>query len=374
MKSILFKLAAGFTILLGFTLCLTACGTAGTGDLSFSADDSRFASVDITDNHDGSYSCNLFAMDTVMQLKAYGGREATKALSDSSEEILRLDRELNVTNEESPVYALNHRSSSTVSGDAALVLEESLRLAELTGGTFDPTIYPVVRAWGFTTQQYRIAEDSEIEELLPHIGYGKVNVSQQGSDTTVSFDDDQTEIDTGGIGKGYASEKIYQIMTDHGISSAVVSLGGNVMTLGKKPDGSHWNVAVEDPFDSGGSNYAGIIRLVDKYAITSGGYQRFFEEGGKTYIHIMDPSTGYPVDNDLASVTIISDSGTEGDALSTALYVMGLDGAIDFWKTSELDFDMILITSDREVCITETIADDFSTENQDYRKIRTISR
>ena len=146
------------------------------------------------------------------------------------------------------------------------------------------------------------------------------------------------------------------------------------MTLGKKSDGSQWKVAIEDPFDSGGNNYAGVIRLIDKYAITSGGYQRFFEEGGKTYIHIMDPSTGYPVDNDLSSVTIISDSGTEGDALSTALYVMGLNKAIDFWKTSELDFDMILITSDREIYITEAIADDFSTENRDYRSPRTISR
>lgn len=358
------------TFFLVSAFCLSGCGNSVTGSRS----DSVSANVEITNNSDGSWSCDLFAMDTVMQLKAYGGEEAQKALIKASEDITRLDKELNVANEDSPVSALNQRKTDIVSGDTADVLEQSVRMAELTGGNFDPTIYPIVRAWGFTTQKYRIPDSSEIHDLLSHVGYDKVSASKEEDGLHVSFADEQVEIDTGGIGKGYASEIVYEIMAKEGVKSAVVSLGGNVMTLGKKTDGSLWKVAIEDPFNSGGTDYAGIIQLSDKYAITSGGYQRFFKENGKTYIHIMDPFTGYPVDNDLSSVTIISDSGIEGDALSTALYVMGLNKALDFWKTTELDFDMILITQDKEIYLTENIADDFTTDNPDYAKPHAVSK
>lgn len=355
-------------------VCLSGCGNAGDGGNSAASSDTSSANAEIIDNGDGSWSCDLFAMDTVMQLKAFGGKEAQRALAKASDEITKLDRELNVANENSPVSALNRRQADIVTGDTAEVLEQSLRMAELTGGTFDPTIYPIVRAWGFTTQKYRVPDASEITELLNHVDYGSVSASKDNSGLHILFGDEQMEIDTGGIGKGYASEKVYDIMKEEGVTSAVVSLGGNVMTLGKKTDGSSWKVAIEDPFNSGGTEYAGVIQLTDKYAITSGGYQRYFEEGGKTYIHIMDPATGYPVENDLSSVTIISDSGTEGDALSTALYVMGLDRAMEFWKTTELEFDMILITQDKEIYITENIAGDFTTDSPDYGKPHTVSR
>ena len=369
------RFALLITVLAGILL-MTGCGSTGeNSSRTGNAGSSISARSEIIDNGDGSYSCDLFAMDTVMNLKAFGEEDARQALEDASAEITRLDQELNVTSESSAVWALNQRVTDTVTGDTAAVLEQSLRLAALTGGTFDPTIYPVVRAWGFTTQNYRVPEASEIEELLTHVGYGNIRSSrQENGDLQILFPDDQMQIDTGGIGKGYASERIYEIMKQDGIQSAVVSLGGNVMTIGKKPDGSRWNVAIEDPFNSGGSDYAGVIQLNDQFAITSGGYQRFFEENGKTYIHIMDPATGQPVDNDLSSVTIISDSGTEGDALSTALYVMGLDQAISFWKTSELDFEIILIDADREIYLSEGIADHFHSDNPDYQKLHTVSR
>ena len=355
-------------------LCISGLAACGNNNGTGSSEYSGSAGTEIINNGDGSYSCDLFAMDTVMQLKAYGKKEAKQALNDAADEIKRLDSELDVTDKTSPVYALNHRKKDTVSGDTAIVLEQSLRMAGLTDGAFDPTIYPIVRAWGFTTQKYRVPEPAEIEELLHHVGYEKVGVSEEQGLTRIRFNDEQTEIDTGGIGKGYASEIVCRTMKEDGVKSAIVSLGGNVLAIGKKPDGSQWNVAIDDPFNSGGTNYAGVIRLTDKYAITSGGYQRFFEQNGKTYIHIMDPATGQPADNDLSSVTIISDSGTEGDALSTALYVMGLDKALNFWKTTALDFDMILITKDKNLYITKNISDDFHTDNADYHTIHTVSR
>ncbi len=363
MKKLSLKFTAALSVLLILTMVMAACGN-GSSDIS--------SSSEITDNGDGSYSCELFAMDTVMNLKACG-ENAEKALSDASAELYRLDRELNITSKTSPVYALNRRSIDTVDGDTAEVLRQSLRLAELTEGSFDPTIYPVVRAWGFTEDEYRVPGQTEINDLLSHVGYSKISaVSQNDGSLRVSFSDGQTQIDTGGIGKGYASEVICSVMKKNGVESAVVSLGGNVMTVGSKSDGSRWKVAIEDPFDSESGNYAGIIQLSDKYAITSGGYQRFFKKNGKTYIHIMDPATGYPVDNDLSSVTIVSESGTEGDALSTALYVMGLEKAQEFWKkTTDPAFEAILITKDKNIYVTEGIAGSFTS---DYGKITTVSR
>ncbi|MDD7409122.1 MAG: FAD:protein FMN transferase [Anaerovoracaceae bacterium] len=317
---------------------------------------------------DGAYSCDVFAMDTTMNIKAYGGRKAKQAVADAAEELYRLDSELSVVRKNSPVYELNARDIDTVSGDTAKVLSESLRLAESTGGAFDPTIYPIVKAWGFTTGKYKIPQDSEISELLTHVGYGKVSLAEGAGGTKVSFRDDKTQIDTGAIGKGYASQVIHDMFVKEGVKSAIATLGGNVMTVGSKTDGSSWTIAVEDPENT--DNFAGYITLKDEFAVTSGGYQRFFKKDGKTYIHIMDPATGHPVENDLSSVTIISKSGTEADALSTALYVMGLDKAEEFWRTSDLDFGVIFIDDKGKLYVTEDIADRFSADSGSFETVK----
>lgn len=361
-KSII--LSCMLSILLVSSVCLSGCGQADRN----AGTPSGSGSPEITENTDGSYSCDIYAMDTVMNLKAYG-KNAEKALEASSDKINALDNELDVTDQSSSIYRLNHRETDTVTGDTAKLLTESLRMAETTGGNFDPTIYPAVKAWGFTTSKFRVPDDTEISDMLTHVGYGKVSLAkEQGGNTAVSFSDDKTELDTGGIGKGYTSDALQKLMKKEGVKSAIVSLGGNVMAVGRKTDGSSWNVAIEDPFDSG--SYAGTVQINDESAITSGGYQRYFKRDGKTYIHIIDPATGRPVDNDLASVTIISKSGTEADALSTALYVMGSEKAQEFWKNSDLDFDIILITKDKKIIASRGAADrSFSTEYKDYKVI-----
>lgn len=358
-KIMLFFLAAAVSM-----LGLTACSSSSSVDSSGSSD-----SYSVTRTNDGAYSVDVFAMDTTMNIKAYGGSKAKKAVSDAAEELYKLDSELSVVRETSPVYRLNSRETDTVSGDAAEVLKESLKMAEATGGAFDPTIYPIVKAWGFTTGEYRVPDEEEISSLLQHVGYEKVSLSEdQDGETKVSFSDPETQIDTGAIGKGYASQVIQDMFKEEGVESAIATLGGNVMTVGSKTGGESWVIAVEDPEDT--SSYAGYIKIKDEFAVTSGGYQRYFEEDGKKYIHIMDPSTGYPVDNDLSSVTIISDSGTEADALSTALYVMGLDGAENFWRTSDLDFGIILIDTSGNIYVSEDIADRFWVDSGSFETIK----
>lgn len=168
------------------------------------------------------------------------------------------------------------------------------------------------------------------------------------------------KIDLGAIAKGYTSSKIIDIFKENNIKSGMVTLGGNVQVLGKKPDGSLWKVGIQNPI--GEDEYLGVLQTSDKAVITSGGYERNFTKNGKIYHHILDPSNGYPANNGLTSVTIISSDGTLADALSTSLFVMGKDKAIDFYKKSNYNFDFILYSSDNKLIISDGIKDIFSSD------------
>ena len=169
-------------------------------------------------------------------------------------------------------------------------------------------------------------------------------------------------VDLGGIAKGYASDKVAELLKEKGVASAIVSLGGNVYGVGTKPDGEKWEVALANPLDA--NDYCGLISIENQAVVTSGGYQRYFEENGKKYHHIIDPATGYPAESGLLSVTIISDSGTEADVLSTALYVMGLEKALAFWQEHG-GFEAIFVTEAGEVIATEGADACFEFEGRD---------
>ncbi len=354
-------------------ICLLLCSTACSGN-SESSESSAYGSASgttsstVIENDDGSFRTDVYAMNTAMNLKAYGG-DAREALIAASHKLYELDQMLSVTNENSQISRLNSRETDAATGDASRILRRSLELSDLTGGAFDLTIYPVVKAWGFTTGEYRVPSEEEIASLLPHVGSQLVSLSGSDDHATVTFSDPETELDVGGIAKGYASDLIYEIFREHDVTSAIVTLGGNVIAYEEKIDGSPWKVAIEDPFGTG--SYAGVISVRDRFVITSGGYQRYFDQDGTRYIHIMDPSTGYPVDLDLASVTIVSSDGAAADALSTALFTMGREKAVEFWRSSEvLDFETVLITKDQKVYVTEGIAGDYASEYDDVTTVR----
>ena len=159
------------------------------------------------------------------------------------------------------------------------------------------------------------------------------------------------KIDLGGIAKGYTSSRVMQIFKDCGVTSGLVSLGGNVQALGTKTDGTDWQIAIENPDKS--SDYIGVVSVKDKAVITSGGYERYFEKNGKTYHHILDPKTGYPAESGLKSVTIVSDNGTLADALSTSLFVMGKEKALDYWREHKNEFDTVLVEDNGNITITD---------------------
>ena len=290
---------------------------------------------------------SLFAMDTYMTLSAYGDN-AGEALTAASQEINRLEATLSRTIDTSDISRLNAGEAVSVQQETRELLLRALSLAEETGGAFDVTVAPLVALWGITSDAPHVPTQEEIAALLPLVGGEHVHM-----DDAVTLDTG-CAVDLGGIAKGYASGQVAHILRAYDVTSAVVSLGGNVYVCGSRPDGAPWNVGIQDP---AGTGYAATVALTDCFAVTSGGYQRYFvAEDGTVYQHILDPRTGCPADSDLLSVTVISDDGTAADAYSTALYVMGEQEAVSFWRAHG-GFDLILITADGRLLYTPGLSD-----------------
>lgn len=300
----------------------------------------------------------IFAMDTVMMLKVYGDQEDLDAISGR---INGIEHDLSVTRENSQVWQVNHADGAPVSvGQDFLNLMELARdLGDKTGGALDVTMYPVVRAWGFTTNEYTIPDDETISSLLDKVDYTAITVK----DDTVTLPAGM-EMDLGAIAKGYAGQMAAELLRERGVTSALLNMGGNVQTVGSKPDGSPWCIGIQDPRQPTGGGL-GYLFISDMALVTSGGYERYFEEDGVRYWHIMDPATGAPARSGLVSVTIIAHDGGLCDGLSTALFILGLEDAIDYWKTYG-GFEAIFIDENDAVWITPGLDGNFILESPDY--------
>ena len=288
------------------------------------------------------------AMDTIMTLTAYGSHRS-QALDDAQAEILRLDALLSTGREDSEVSRVNREGTLKLSEDTGTLVERALELYRETEGAFDITVYPIMKLWGFPEKTYHLPTQEELDAVLNRVGSDRLTYA----DGTLTLGETQS-IDLGGIGKGYTSARVMEIFRQSGVTSGMVSLGGNVQCLGTKPDGSKWKIGIQDPASESGALSA-VVEVADLAVITSGGYERFFTdpETGKVYCHIVDPRTGWPADNDLSSVTILSADGTLADGLSTSLYLMGLEGAMDFWRSHSDRFETILIDDAGRVYASE---------------------
>lgn len=306
--------------------------------------------------NDSLKTTTIFAMDTVMELQV-AGDEAL--LTESVKRIRDLDKALSATAADSEIGILNEKKQYTLSKRATEVLKASLDICRETDGDLDISIYPVLTTWGFTTGKYRIPGDDEIKELLKYVDYRRVSVRDGSNGTSLVTIPSDMKIDLGSIAKGYTSNMLADYYREMGVKSALINLGGNVQCVGKKPNGQPWNVAIKSPFKDTKNGIFGVISAEDVAIITSGGYERYFESNGEVYWHIIDPDTGKPAKTGLVSVTIIGEDGLLCDGLSTALFVKGLNEAIDFWKTRD-DFEAVFITDDGSAYVTEGIADKFS--------------
>ena len=298
---------------------------------------------------------DFFAMNTNIRLEAYGNG-AADALALAQARIEELEGLWSVTDEVSEIYALNHSGGQpvSVSDDTAAVVSFALEMAEETAGALEPTIYPVLTAWGFTTDEHRVPSQEEIDGLLASVDYRRVSVNGN----TIQMEPGMM-LDLGAVGKGYASDEVEELLRAEGVTSALLDLGGNIVMIGSRPDGSDWRLGLQSPFEN---DTVGVLTASDCAVVTSGNYENFFTaDNGTIYGHIIDPAAGCPVNNDLASVTIVAKDGKLCDALSTSLFVMGTDGAIEYWREHPT-FEMILITQEHQVLVTEGLEGQFTLE------------
>lgn len=308
----------------------------------------------------------FFAMDTTMQITVYGEHEE-EAASAAVAEINRLEQLFSRTRDTSQIAQINaHAGDGTgvaVSGEVADLLTLAQDYTAQTGGAFDITVAPLMDAWGFTQDTCRVPTQAELDALLPLVDAQALEVDPQGG--TARLTRSGMALDLGGIAKGYAAGQCVALLESYGVESALLQLGGNITAMGTRYDGRPWQVAVRDPRNT--EDYLCVLSLQDVTASTSGGYERFFEWEGSTYHHILDPATGYPAQSGLLSVTVISRDATRNDALSTALFVMGEEAALELWR-SDGAFEALLVCDDGRVLITQGLEEglEFRGEENGY--------
>ncbi|MCM8710346.1 FAD:protein FMN transferase [Clostridium sp. SYSU_GA19001] len=280
-----------------------------------------------------------------------------------------IEDKMSINKDKSEVIDINSAAGKDyvkVSDDTFEVIKKGIYYSSLYN-KFDITIGPLVKLWNISFDNAvnaRIPEDKEIKDRLPLVDYNKVLLNE--SESKIMLKEKGMMIDLGGIAKGYAADEAVRILKERGVQHAIVNLGGNVMTLGGRPDGSSWTIGVQHPFDDRG-NYVGTVRVSDKTVVTSGIYERYIKVNDKIYHHILDKNTGYPVDNELLSVTIITDKSIDGDGLSK-IFALGVEKGMELIKTLK-GVDAIFITKDNKIYISPSLKGNFQLTDNSFKLI-----
>ncbi len=262
------------------------------------------------------------------------------------------------TSADSELYKLNHRKLTPVEGtedtyqvsdDLAELISEGLDYSELSKGAFDIAIEPLTSLWDFTAEDPQVPKDSLIQAALPKCDYHNISVDKDKNEITLKTDD--TAIELGAIAKGYIADRLKDYLISQNVKSAIINLGGNVLCIGGKPDNSAFKIGIQKPFADRSETIA-VMDIRDKSVVSSGIYERCFEQDGILYHHLLNPKTGYPYDNGLIAVTIISDKSVDGDALSTTCFALGLEDGMKLAESLD-DVQAFFVTSDYEIHYTK---------------------
>ncbi len=307
----------------------------------------------------------IFAMDTIMTLTAYGNQR--EAGLDAAQSIIQaMDAALDPELETSTTYAINHANGANVSisGQVAKMLSCAYDVYKKSNGALDLSLYPVIKRWGFVDGHYYVPTDEELASDLALRCFDKMSLTSFPSSGSYAVSFPATaQISFASVAKGCAAENAISAMRQAGVTSGIISLGGNVQTLGQKPNGDDWTIAIQDPNNT--SSYLGVINVGETAVVTSGTYQRYFTSGTKTYHHLINPKNGYPVSNSLLSVTIICEDGTMADCLSTAMFILGENNALNYWRNYG-GFEMILVNNSNQIICTSGLIEEFTLANKSY--------
>ncbi|MFP4267884.1 MAG: FAD:protein FMN transferase [Spirochaetaceae bacterium] len=299
-----------------------------------------------------------FFLGTTCTVQLYGDEHKDKF--EPVFDILQdIEDKMSVKVKDSEISRINSmagREAVEVSEDTFTVVEKAMDYSELSKGRFDLTIKPLIDLWGIGTDNQRIPSEEEIGGALNKIDYTKVDLDSDAS--TVFLEEEGMGIDLGGIAKGYAADLSVQYLKEHGVEYGIVNFGGNVYAFGEKYGETPWKIGVQKPEGTRGE-YLGIVEVTDKTVVTSGKYERFFEKDGVKYHHILGTNDGYPVENNLSSVTVIAESSLDADALSTLFFTLGLEEGVDMAENME-EIEAVFYTEDDSIRLTGGLEESFS--------------
>lgn len=306
-----------------------------------------------------------FMLGTAITLSLYD-HQSEALLDEAFELIASLEDTLSINKSGTLIDEINdHSGLSPIQADANTfdVVEKGLSYGELTDGSFDITVGPLVNLWHIGFPDAQVPTDAQITSKLPLIDYK--NVVLDSKQQTIYLEQPGMQIDLGGIGKGYAADRVATLFREKGVAHALIDLGGNIFALGNKPNGDLWKIGIQNPLSTRGESI-GHVSVQDKSIVTSGIYERFIEEDGKKYHHILNPATGYPFENEIAGVTIISDTSIDGDALSTSVFSKGIEAGLEFVNTLE-GIDAIFVSKDNHIYLSAGIIESFVLTDEAFK-------
>ncbi len=303
------------------------------------------------------YLADGFAMGTLITQEIYDS-DSKRTSAEVLAKIKSLEELMTINAPGGDINKLNENAGKgyvELNAETIAVLKSARKISELSGGAFDITVGPVVKAWGIDTDDPRLPADETLHNLLSLVNYQDVQIDD--AKNRASLQKPGQIVDLGGIAKGYAGDVAIEMYKEKGIKSALINLGGNIAALGSKPDGNAWSVGIQNPSAENGE-IIGVVRVSGKAVVTSGGYHKYFEKDGRRYSHIFNPQTGYPADSGLLSVTIIAPSSVDADGLSTAAFVLGLNRGMDLIKRYG-QAEAVFITTDKKVFVTPGLRENF---------------
>ncbi|MFP4976293.1 FAD:protein FMN transferase [Paenibacillus sp. CN-4] len=308
----------------------------------------------------------FYIYDTVVNIRLNGDKAAQEHMDHIGQILETIDRQISRTEADGEVYAVNQaagKKAVAVSEDTLEIVKLSVKYAEDMDGLFDPSIGPLVDLWKIGEGGERVPDQADIDAAVKLTNYKDIVIDE--ANKTVMLKREGMVLDLGGIGKGYAADKIAEYLKSEGIDSAMINLGGSsIIGLGTKPGGVKWNIGLQDPDKSRGTQL-GTIQIADEVIDASGVYERFFMQDGVRYHHILDPHTGFPAQNGLKSITIMSPNATDADALSTGVFLMGLEKGMKYIESLD-NVEAFFITEDNKIYATPGIRERLNLTDPEY--------
>lgn len=330
---------------------------AGSGYLIFSE----------TFSKKGNFSTVNYYLDTVNEITLINIKESKskKVLPKIDEIILNIHNTMSSQLESSEVSKINDNSGIKpvkVSDETLTVIKKSIYYSNLTSGKFDISIGPISSLWNIGTDNAKVPSEDEIKKSLPLVNYKNTEIDEKNK--TVFLKEKGMKLDLGGIAKGYCADLVSEYLKSQGIKDAIINLGGNIYVMGKNNKGSDFSVGIQNP-NGARNDSVGKITTTDMSIVTSGIYERFIEKNGKIYHHMLDPKTGYPFENNLNAVSIVSKKSIDGDALSTSTFSLGLEDGLKFVNSQD-NFDAIFITKDKKIYLSDGLKGKFKLMDNSY--------